>query len=378
MIRFSFLFAALLFTGFSAISQTMDFSSGASHPGFTLPGSEWNSGAGAIWIANLANPSTISKDQGKFDFISFEVGPTAGVNMIRLTSDNGDTLIYDESIKMTHTLNWDTISSLKFERASGAGATADIDNLVYCERPNENITPGPNLSTCVGDTVTVYFSGGELGGAASWNWYENSCNFGSIGNDTSLEVTPTSAILYMVRAEGGCLLTPGNCLTVSSVLAYNPPAAPTITASPDSLFCSSTGSNYNWYLNGVLQNAHHDQGIPISGNGNYEVEVYVNVCWSDKSNAYEINTTDISKDRERKLMIYPNPAQHELFVSFSATQQSEIEVSFIDMQGRIALINKIEASSGTTKISIERLDRGLYTLAIKQLDRILFHRILIE
>lgn len=114
-----------------AQSDTMKFSTSASHPGFTFTSWNWDA-SGTIFMANLIVPSIIEKDTGTFDLISFDVGPFVGPggNSIRLTSDMGDTLVYTDGVATTHTVNWTGISSLTFERQAGSAAAADHDNFI--------------------------------------------------------------------------------------------------------------------------------------------------------------------------------------------------------------------------------------------------------
>ena len=70
-------------------------------------------------------------------------------------------------------------------------------------------TPGTiceSLSTMLG------VSGGTLGTSAGWYWYNGNCGGSSIGNGTSITVSPTITTDYYVRAEGVCNTTP--CINV--------------------------------------------------------------------------------------------------------------------------------------------------------------------
>lgn len=355
------LFIAFIASSISFAQSTMDFTSGASHTGFTFPGGEWNSAAGTIWIANLANPSHINKDVGKFDFISFKVGPVTGTNMIRLSSDKGDTLIYDESIATTHTLNWDTVSALKFERVSGGGGTADIDDVVYCERPDENLTMSPGPSICEGDTANLSFTGGSLGGGATWQWYASSCGGATTGTGTAIDVSPTSVIQYFVRAEGGCLISPGSCIAGPIVFTHTPPSTPTISNTQDSLTASVSGDKYNWYYNGNLLPNDTTQSIAIVGNGSYEVEVIEGICTSNLSVTVNITTASIDEKANPNLHLFPNPTDGLVRVTFSAGSQFE-KLKIIDASGRVLISKEIASTQLGTNFDLGHVENGIYYL----------------
>ena len=68
-------------------------------------------------------------------------------------------------------------------------------------------------NVCGGIQVSLGITGGLLGGAASWTWYENGCGSGTaIGTGATINVTPTVSTTYYVRAEGLCNTT--TCVAV--------------------------------------------------------------------------------------------------------------------------------------------------------------------
>ncbi|MFH2140784.1 MAG: SBBP repeat-containing protein, partial [Bacteroidota bacterium] len=71
----------------------------------------------------------------------------------------------------------------------------------------------PNTTICQGSSATLTVNGGLLGLGADWIWYENGCGSGSsIGNGSSIIVSPSSTIVYYVRAEGACNNT--SCVSI--------------------------------------------------------------------------------------------------------------------------------------------------------------------
>ena len=113
------------------VLETMTFSSGASHLGFTFSG--FSSDNSTIWIANLVIPARITKTSGKFNVTSFEYGTIAGSyaegNVIEVTSDLGHSQTYTGS--GTLSLNWSGISWMNFDRIDGSGTAGDIDDVIF-------------------------------------------------------------------------------------------------------------------------------------------------------------------------------------------------------------------------------------------------------
>ena len=109
------LFLAAIAVSKPAAADTMTFDSGASHTGFTF--ANFTGSGGTIWIANLANPATISKNSGTFDLKSYYVGPGyLSDNTFTITSNNGDTATVNTSTAHTVTLNWSGITWVRWTR----------------------------------------------------------------------------------------------------------------------------------------------------------------------------------------------------------------------------------------------------------------------
>lgn len=197
-----------LFTVAHAQQQTMTFASGAAHPGFTF--TNWSALNGTIWNANLSADAIITKDVGTFNLISFDVGPFTGANMIQLTSDQLDTLIYDASIVTTHTVNWTGITEIRHTRLSGAAASEDIDNVVVelvplgCTPALVPTSIAGDTAISAGDSTTLFQVGGLLNGDTAWAWYTGSCYGTLVGTGTSITVAPGQTTTYYVGGIGPC------------------------------------------------------------------------------------------------------------------------------------------------------------------------------
>jgi len=60
-----------------------------------------------------------------------------------------------------------------------------------------------NNNFCKGGNATLSVEGGSLIAGDNWAWYESTCGGQTIGNGTSISVSPNSSNTYFVRAEGG-------------------------------------------------------------------------------------------------------------------------------------------------------------------------------
>jgi len=75
---------------------------------------------------------------------------------------------------------------------------------------------------CEGTSTDITVNGGSLGIGANWYWYEGGCGSGSsIGNGTTINVSPTSTTVYYVLAEGTCNNTACVSVVVNVIAAPN-------------------------------------------------------------------------------------------------------------------------------------------------------------
>ncbi|UPT68633.1 MAG: hypothetical protein M0D57_08440 [Sphingobacteriales bacterium JAD_PAG50586_3] len=88
-----------------------------------------------------------------------------------------------------------------------------------------------NTKLCKGEKATLTVVGGILGENAQWVWYEGDCNGDNIGTGTFINIKPTKATTYFVRAEG--LINNTQCAKIE------------ITVNEKSIMPTSITSNYN-------------------------------------------------------------------------------------------------------------------------------------
>ena len=173
-----------------------------------------------------------------------------------------------------------TSTTTYYVRAEGdCGTTTCASVTVIVKNPSTAPTGASAVSStiCNGQSSTLSVSGGSLGTNASWKWYAGGCASGaSIGNGSSISVSPTSTTTYYVRAEGDCNNT--TCASVT-VTVKQPSTAPTGASATTSPICSGgstnisvvggslgTGAAWKWYANGCASGTSIGTGssIPVS------------------------------------------------------------------------------------------------------------------
>ena len=102
-------------------------------------------------------------------------------------------------------------------------------------------------SVVIGNAITLTVNGGSLGTNAHWVWYANGCSGTPIGTGTSIQVSPSFATTYYVRAEGTC--NNSNCIIKSvGVIFCNPTGA--TSNKPNNAICK--GSSITLTVNGPI------------------------------------------------------------------------------------------------------------------------------
>ena len=142
------------------------------------------------------------------------------------------------------------------------------------------------------------------------------------------------------------------------------PSIPTITASGNVLMSSSASDN-EWYLNGVVIFGANSQFYTAISNGFYVVMVAnVSGCIA-QSAAYNYSTTGISEVSEQtEIIIYPNPFAYQAVLETNHPLK-DATINIVNLLGQNVLQkNNIDGQ----KIIIERnnMPAGVYFIGITE------------
>lgn len=167
-------------------------------------------------------------------------------------------------------------------------------------------------------------------------------------------ITYTNSGVYNQHywSDGGC----DSLITID--LTINDIDEPFITVNNFELGVTSAYDTYKWMRNGILINGATAATYTVNQNGDYQVITgLVNGC-TDTSEIYTVNNVtgidDIGNPAYR-ISIYPNPAQHTLFID----SPIPVSLSLGSVEGRTLL-----QSDNTDRISLEALPDGIYFLKI--------------
>ncbi|RZN80270.1 MAG: DUF1565 domain-containing protein, partial [Winogradskyella sp.] len=209
-----------------AQTNTMTFDTGTlTEPGFSF--GSWTLGYNAsidnydIFQSNLSSSSTITKDIGNFNLISFDVVfvnniPGLTPNTLRIASDKGDEYVFTTNSLTTHTLNWIGVNTITLTRIGGNGLGASYDNFVYTncvEGEIMSLSASP-ASIAPGESSTITING-NLNSANEWHIYTESCGGTLVGttNTNTFVVNPSlEDMTYYIRGEDD-----SSCLDESTI-----------------------------------------------------------------------------------------------------------------------------------------------------------------
>ena len=160
------------------------------------------------------------------------------------------------------------------------------------------------------------------------------------------------------------LTLPSDCnpIAVSKqvIISQTPPMVPIINI--NNIYLESTAAAfYQWYLSGnIIAGATSQSYIPIT-NGNYTVTITDTAGCSQTSLPFNFTTVNVkSKPQNKNVVIYPNPANNELFIN---TQNKYSSYVIYDLLGKEMMSN-----SFSSKIDVTILAKGVYILALKGAD----------
>jgi hypothetical protein len=219
--------------------------------------------------------------------------------------------------------------------------------------------PGPDIMLCNGESVLLGISPVATGGVGGYTYLWSPAGTLNNANDSMPVASPSNSTDYML------LITDGNGCTDSAyvLVTVNPvPAAPVITANTDSLF-STSGSAYQWYLNGfILPGATSQIYVPLQS-GNYSVIVTdVNGCTSVSADYFFDYTPSANIIDEKTFEVFPNPAAQTLFIRFSKSENVEMQI--VNLTGQRIMSSHPKATSDLYTLDISLLERGVYVLEI--------------
>lgn len=142
-------------------------------------------------------------------------------------------------------------------------------------------------------------------------------------------------------------------------ISGTPPAAPT-AAQNGTMLSSTTGTTYQWYLNGVaIIGATSDTYTPTQS-GNYQVIIRdANGCASDLSNTIEYINSGIDEVSLNEVKFFPNPTTGILQIDAKILGSRAYTVSIADIYGKTLL-----EVPNAAQLDLQGFTNGVYFVSI--------------
>ncbi|MES2622772.1 MAG: T9SS type A sorting domain-containing protein [Bacteroidota bacterium] len=224
---------------------------------------------------------------------------------------------------------------------------------------------------CEGETAQYFIA--TVSGADSYIWtYPTSWTLvGGSNNDTVLVLVSGSGPVN-VQAANDC----GQSIPAVLDVTVSDTPQVTISVQGSQLVSQTTGSSYQWYLNGVALNGERSSSISPSQSGNYSVVVTNASGCSGISQAVNFILTDVMEITDEAFRIYPNPNATGVLNFETSRQWEGAAVEAFDMEGRIMRTREI--IKPVSAIDISGFPKGIYTITIEKNGQKLRKKLVIQ
>lgn len=138
----------------------------------------------------------------------------------------------------------------------------------------------------------------------------------------------------------------------------------------DSLYCSISGTNFQWYHDGNLISAENGNGLNLQnfGNGDYycSYDLFCNTFWSDTLHMTTVGTGKTIYNDQPSIQIYPNPSNNTFKVEIAHLNVLEHnKIQIYDCLSKLIYQENILYGLSTYSNSMNLdLLRGVYTFRV--------------
>jgi hypothetical protein len=188
----------------------------------------------------------------------------------------------------------------------------------------------------------------------------------------SLTTAAITGITGTNAESGGTISSDGNLTVTQRGITWGTSPNPTIDVNEFTSNGTGTGS-FTSNLTGL---------VPLT---QYYVRAYaVNALGVAYGNEETFTTTNLSLDEnslDAFVIVYPNPAEHEINISVSSEIQGMINMQIIDMNGRVVKARNemtISAGNNTFQVPVNELAAGIYSLRLMAANGVAVQKLVIR
>lgn len=297
--------------------------------------------SGPMWILNN------SSYNGQVDEDGFHVrnggtsmaSPTvAGIAALYLERC-GNSSWSDFKDDLSNSAQVDLITGTTPNYAFGYGK---VDAFELMKRTNGNLS-------IIGDTVIC-----QTQISVSSNQVLNSYNWSSGETTPSLTITQPDTVFLSGIDDQGCYIYSDTV----EITQGSPLSNPVISILGASLI-STSGPNYQWYLNDIPIPGDTNQVVYPTGEGYYSVSITGSDGCSSFSNAIYW-TLNLTENEMSQIKVYPNPTSSELTIESDENLVESIRITTIE--GKLAYQENL--NNNHHKVNVSSLSAGAYLLEV--------------
>lgn len=244
---------------------------------------------------------------------------------------------------------------MKFKSLGCPSPKASI-NITTTKPPVVTTNPSGTQSICEGASVVLTASSTDT---PSYQWTLNGTAIAG-ATTNRFEAKKTGNYQLLASNKGLCPVT-----TPTFKLTVNTPLSPLISF-VEGVLKSSSGTDIQWYMNNdmPIKGATQTTLSPLDAGQYYVKLIDANGCLatSDKITVAILATE--KQDPFGQITLFPNPAQDRLQVGIPKGSSGTIQITIVDLQGRIQSVQNANLALGenTIQMDISRFPKGVYLL----------------
>jgi len=226
---------------------------------------------------------------------------------------------------------------------NGNGSSSVYTNTINVTNPP--VVTVPSYTVCQTQSKALTASG-----ATTYSW--------STGSTAGvIIVAPSSTTVYTVTGFSGACST----ATTATISVGSFPATPTISQVGNVLM-SSSATNNQWYLNGVLISGATAQSYTVTQDGTYSVVVSSQYGCSTSSSTLSVILTSVADATSiNSIQLSPNPVKDVVFINSLVKEPKSVSYMIYSMSGQLVKNGTLTLNSRES-ISVSDLASGVYEI----------------
>ena len=249
----------------------------------------------------------------------------------------------------------------------GSDPSIAVDDIILFVEDNPIPTPvasfsSNNTEVCPGQCLDFYDQ--STNGPTSWSWYFPGANTSTSSLQNPTGICYDSPGQYLVSLVVNNSFGNDSSGVIDYITVWTAPQIPTVTQVGNTLTSSNSSTN-QWFFNGNPIQGATNQVYTFTESGVYFVRVTNSLGCSAQSSNLELTYTGLEELESSRMLVYPNPAQDEIFIDGTSNI-----LEIIDIYGRV--LSKLSSKSTKTLFDVSKLSSGVYFIKNEKMEIVKF------